>query len=66
MILLKKLFTKRFIINIIGVILGIGGGYLYYHFYGCTNGCPINSNPFLSMIWGGLLGYLITSLFKDK
>lgn len=49
-----------------GALLGITGGYLYYYFYGCANGCPINSNPYISMLWGGLMGYLLSDLVWDK
>lgn len=41
-------------------LLGAAGGYLYYRFVGCTSGaCPITSNPFVSTLYGGALGYLI-------
>ena len=42
----------------------IGGilGYLYYHFVGCTSGtCSITSNPYLSIIMGGLMGLLFVN-----
>jgi len=46
----------------IGVMVGGIGGYLYYHFVGCSSGtCPITSHPLPSIIFGGLLGFLITS-----
>jgi len=52
-------------------LAGLMGGYLYYIFIGCTsNGCAITSNPYMSLLWGGLIGYLlftiIFSLKKDK
>jgi len=65
----KDFFTKnktRIIFNIIGVILGLAGGYLYYHFYACNQGCPLNSSPLLSMLWGGILGYLLSDMYKAK
>ncbi len=37
----------------------IGGllGYLYYHFIGCSSGsCPITGNPFISTVYGALIG----------
>jgi hypothetical protein len=49
-------FWKPFI----GIAIGGLGGFLYYHFVGCTSGtCPITSNPFGSIIAGGLFGFLI-------
>lgn len=56
----------RIIIHIIAIMLGTIGGYLYYHFYACNQGCPLNSSPFLSMVWGALLGYLIAGMIKPK
>jgi hypothetical protein len=47
-------FWKPFIAVSIGAI----GGFLYYHFVGCASGtCGITSNPYMSTIFGGLLGY---------
>ena len=43
------------------------GGYLYYYFVGCNSGtCPITSNPYISVIYGGVMGYLVFDLFKKK
>ena len=45
----------------IGILLGGVGGYLYYHFVGCTSGtCAITSNMYSSIIFGALMGLLIT------
>ncbi len=49
------------------VILGVVGGYAYYALIGCQTGsCGITSNPYLSMLWGGLLGYLLPDFFVKK
>ncbi len=65
--LLKKIKSKNTIKNIIGTIVGIIGGYLYYHFIGCNSGgCAITSNPYMTILWGGLLGYLLFDLYKIK
>ncbi len=61
-----KEHKSRIIINAIGVLLGLAGGYLYYHFYACNQGCPLNASPYLSMIWGGLLGYFVADMIKLK
>ncbi|TVR43915.1 MAG: hypothetical protein EA394_00680 [Bacteroidia bacterium] len=50
-------------------LLGVMGGYAYYFFIGCqTGGCTITSNPYMSMAWGGAVGYLLPDFFvkKDK
>jgi len=42
--------------------LGGLGGFLYYYFIGCSSGtCPITSNPFISIAFGGIIGYLLVS-----
>lgn len=44
------------------IAVGIGGllGYVYYRFVGCATGaCPITRNPYTSIIYGALIGFLI-------
>ncbi|MBU1013639.1 MAG: hypothetical protein KKG99_11580 [Bacteroidetes bacterium] len=54
-------------LSILGIILGTIGGYLYYLKVGCVNGtCAITSNPWLSMLWGAALGYLLFDMFNKK
>lgn len=49
------------------VILGVAGGYAYYALIGCNTGsCAITSNPYISMAWGGMLGYLLPDFFVKK
>jgi hypothetical protein len=39
------------------IVLGAAGGYAYYKFVGCKSGvCPITSNPWISTIYGAVLG----------
>ena len=50
--------------NIIKIIIGIiaGGvfGFGLYKFIGCSTGaCPITSNPWISTIYGAILGLVI-------
>ena len=56
---------KRYLPMMILALVGALGGYLYYRFVGCASGaCPITSNPYISTIYGGvigtLLGYVVT------
>lgn len=44
------------------VILGGAAGYGYYRFVGCRTGtCPITSNPWISTIYGAILGGMLFS-----
>lgn len=45
----------------IGITLGAVLGFGYYKLVGCASGaCPLTSNPFLSTLYGALMGGLIT------
>ena len=44
------------------VQLGAVVGYLFYRFVGCASGtCAISSNPYISTIYGGVIGALLGS-----
>ena len=46
---------------LIGIVIGGSLGYLLYRFVGCSTGaCPITSNPWISTIYGAILGLLIS------
>jgi cobalamin synthase len=50
-----------------GAILGAIGGYIYYLEVGCKSGsCAITSSPYLSMLWGTAIGYLLFDLIRKK
>ena len=51
---------------IIGIVAGAIGDYMYYHFVGCNGQCLISSSPFISTLYGALLGGLSTNLFQKK
>ncbi|VAX22591.1 hypothetical protein MNBD_IGNAVI01-1999 [hydrothermal vent metagenome] len=58
-----KVVYKR----ILPVLIGAGLGFAYYYFIGCYNGtCVISSSPYISTVYGGLIGYLFTFPSKKK
>jgi len=47
---------------IISALLGAVAGYLYYRYVGCASGaCIISANPYVSTVYGGIIGWLIGS-----
>ena len=48
----------------IGVIVGGGLGFAFYKLVGCASGtCPLASNPFLSTLYGGIVGAVVAGSF---
>jgi len=44
----------------LGIVIGGLAGFLYYYFVGCASGsCAITNSPYMSTIWGGLLGLFV-------
>jgi urea transporter len=62
---MKNIYTaKKW--QLIGVLLGSILGYFYYRFIGCSAGtCKITSNPIVSTLYGGLMGYLLIDMLVD-
>ena len=49
---------------VIGVVAGGVLGFAYYKFVGCSSGtCPLTSNPYISSLFGSVVGALIASNF---
>jgi hypothetical protein len=54
---------------VIRMIIGLGAGallgFLYYRFVGCSTGaCPITRNPYISTLYGAVIGALMASGIK--
>lgn len=68
----NKTFKERFfnfipLVTIIGLVVGAIGGYIYYTEIGCNSGtCAITSNPYMSILWGAAMGYLLGDMFRKK
>jgi hypothetical protein len=60
---IKEFFRSwRFWRPFIAVAIGSLAGFLYYYFVGCNSGsCAITSNPYMSMLWGGLMGLFVVN-----
>lgn len=50
---------------ILGALVGGGLGFAYYKFVGCSSGtCPLTANPFISTIYGIIVGTLIATSIR--
>lgn len=62
---MKKEFLRRYGFTLLGIAIGLAGGYLYWQYVGCSTGtCPITSSPVMSSIWGAVIGGLLFSSFN--
>jgi hypothetical protein len=49
--------------TIIGAVLGAAAGFALYKLIGCHSGaCPITGNPYISTIYGAVMGVLLASV----
>lgn len=63
----KRTSIMMWLKRIVPVLLGALGGYAYYYFIGCASGtCPITSNPYISTIYGAVIGALLIPAMKQK
>lgn len=57
----QRLVRNRSAMKTIAFV-AVGGllGYLYYRFVGCKSGvCPITSNPYISILYGAAMGFIM-------
>jgi len=48
---------------LLGSVIGALVGYGYYRFIGCASGsCPITSNPWISTLYGALMGFMVAQM----
>lgn len=56
---------RNWLMVMLGAILGAGLGWLYWRYFGCTNGCAITSSPLNSSLYGALMGGLLMNTFRN-
>lgn len=63
---IKKLTGRKNLTKVLFVVGGAVAGYAYYHFIGCATGtCPITGNPYVSTMYGGLMGFTLGMVKED-
>lgn len=62
-----KDFVFKYKLELIGVVLGAIGGWIYWYYVGCMSGtCMITSKPINSTLYGAMMGALFLSIFKKE
>lgn len=59
-----QVVKRAWLLIALGVLLGALGGWLYWNYFGCTNGCAITSSPVNSSLYGALMGGLLFHSFR--
>ncbi len=58
-----KHFFKEYKKTILASLTGAAAGYLYYALVGCSSGgCMISSNPYVSSVYGAIMGIVAMGL----
>lgn len=64
---MNEIKKKRWIKKGIATLIGMMAGFAYYWFIGCNTGtCMISGNPYISTLYGGVMFYLIYTLFEKN
>ena len=45
-----------------GALVGLG----YYYLFGCSGNCSITSSPWMTMVYVGVIGALLSAVTKKK
>lgn len=52
---------KALVYVVVGAVLGYG----YHRLVGCRSGaCPITANPYISTVYGAVMGYLVSGSLR--
>jgi hypothetical protein len=57
-------FLKTYRLYFVFLTLGALAGWVYWYLWGCSESCPIKSNPLHSSLYGAVMGILLVNIFK--
>lgn len=57
--------SNRFWTITIGTVLGLTGGFAYWYFIGCDEGCAIRSSWWKMSLYGGFMGGFALDSVRD-
>ncbi len=47
---------------VLAILVGAAGGFGYHRIVGCRTGaCPITANPYVSTLYGALVGFMMAA-----
>jgi hypothetical protein len=56
---------KNNYLTIIGLGVGVIGGFLYWNYVGCASGtCPLTSSWKIMLVYGGIMGSLLGNMIQ--
>jgi len=59
--------TKKWLQPVLFTLVGALAGLGYYYIIGCGTGtCPITANPVITMIYTGVVGLLLSGIFRKE
>ena len=62
----RSVWARRLLRVFVGAAIGGVAGYLFYLFFGCTNGCTITSNPMWMTLYGMASGFLVACIPSER
>lgn len=64
---MKQLLKRNNLLTVAGAAVGGLAGFGWWYYIGCASGaCPITSSPYLSVLWGMMIGGLLVSSFRKE
>lgn len=57
---------RTWVLTMLGVAVGAVAGWVYWRYWGCTNGCAITGSPVNSSLYGAFMGGLLFNSFKKE
>lgn len=64
---MKQLLKRNNLLTVAGAAVGGLGGFGWWYYVGCASGtCPITSSPYLSVLWGMMIGGLLVGSFRKE
>lgn len=64
---MKQLLKRNNLLTVAGAAVGGFAGFGWWYYVGCASGtCPITSSPYLSVLWGMMIGGLLVCSFRKE